>query len=482
MSRAEKVLMYGCGALALAIVGFAVFVGGALVLRNPDLAAGRLVRGGTARVAPALRDDLTADDATTEARADVPGRAQSRASGQAARGDVERPARNADRGSRALSAAESRRLDDAIATKEAPPALRALPLPATQSGLGDRSDLPALFEAANPGVVSIQIGMAAQFQADQAAGEGSGFLIDERHVVTNFHVAGQSETVGVVFFDGTTRTGRVVGGDAYSDLAVIEVDDVPDNVRSLPLLRDFDTLRVGESVVAIGNPFGLANTMTAGIISALGRLIPDTSSASRYGIPQAIQTDAPINPGNSGGPLLNMRGEVIGVNAQIRPASETAPVNAGVGFAIPASIVARVAPALIKDGRYRWPFLGVQGRGVTDDVVAANRYPEDTKGAYILQTICGGPSDGALEGDVPCNVDLSLRAAQAEGGGDLVIAVEGEPLSDFDDLLTYVATEASPGQTLELTVLRDGERVRVQVTPGERPQDAGVPRQQLQQP
>ncbi|MFN8422258.1 MAG: trypsin-like peptidase domain-containing protein [Anaerolineae bacterium] len=252
--------------------------------------------------------------------------------------------------------------------------------------------------------------------------------------------------------------------------------------RSLPLVRDFGTLKVGQGVAAIGNPFGLANTMTAGIISALGRLIPDTSEGSRYGIPQAIQTDAPINPGNSGGPLLNLRGEVIGVNAQIRPASATAPVNAGVGFAIPSSIVARVAPALIKDGRYTWPFLGVQGRGVTDDVLSANRYPAGTKGAYILQALCDGPSAGRLEGDVDCNVDLSTRPPQAQGGGDLVIAVNGEPLSDFDDLPTFVATQASPGQTLDMTVLRRGQRVSVPVTLGERPRDTGGLQRRSTQP
>ncbi len=476
MSRAEKSLLIGCGALALAIVGCTALVGGALVWRNPDLTAGGLLPGRADRPAETARERSAgedADDGGAAAGAAAPGRAAAEPTADDAAGRAAM-ARRARLGAEALSADAAARLDEALATREARPRYRGLPLPADLAGGG--ADLATLFEEVNPGVVSIQVGSQAQFQADQEAGEGSGFLIDDRHIVTNHHVAGTADTVGVVFFDGTVRTGRVLGSDAYSDLAVIAVDDMPGNVRSLPLLADFDSLKVGQSVVAIGNPFGLANTMTAGIISALGRLIPDTSQGSRYGIPQAIQTDAPINPGNSGGPLLNVRGEVVGVNAQIRTASPTSNVNAGIGFAIPASIVARVAPALIADGRYTWPFLGVQGRGVTDDIVAANRYPADTKGAYILQALCDGPSAGRLEGDVACDVDLSLRPPQAEGGGDLVIAVDGEPVSDFDDLLTYVATEGSPGETIDLTVLRDGQRLSVPVTLGERPADGGTVR------
>jgi len=308
--------------------------------------------------------------------------------------------------------------------------------------------------------------------------------------VTNDHVAEGATEVEVVFANGDRRAGTVVGTDAFSDLAVIRVDEMPAFARPLPLTTSFDALKVGQPVVAIGNPFGLNSTMTYGIISALGRVI---ESQTQFSIPQAIQTDAAINPGNSGGPLLDLRGQVIGVNAQISTTnfgSGGTPGNSGVGFAIPSAIVARVAPAIIRDGRYEWSYLGVHGtRVITLDMVEANGLA-DAHGAYILAVEESGPSAGKLEGatnaaqaaPLPQTDENGLQvlpvqpggASQTPVGGDVIVAVDGQPVGSFDDLLTYVALETAPGQSIELTVLRDGREIPVSITVGERPGAPGT--------
>jgi 2-alkenal reductase len=357
-----------------------------------------------------------------------------------------------------------------------------LPLPAAQ--LANGADLVKLYEQVNPGVVSVEVSVNVSnpFGGEdfEQQGSGSGFVYDDDTIVTNNHVAGDAKTVEIRFFDGERRTGTVVATDRFSDLAAIRVDDMPASARVLPLIDDFRELRVGQPVIAIGNPFGKANSMSYGIVSALGRTIPD--GVTRFAIPQTIQTDAAINPGNSGGPLLNLRGQVIGVNAQINTSNVRVvgpPGNSGVGFAIPASIVAKVIPGLLKDGKYGWSYLGITGAGeMSVDMARANNL-NGTRGALILQVPPGGPASGKLQGaDNVSQAELGGQRLdsltdQVPTGGDIVIAADGQPIASFDDLLTYVALETRPGQTVELTVLRDGQEVTVPVTVQERPADFG---------
>ncbi len=343
---------------------------------------------------------------------------------------------------------------------------------------GAPADLSQVYRAVNPGVVAIDIeqvvNLGSQGQG-RARGSGSGWIYDtEGHIVTNKHVAGDASSLEVVFSDGSRRRAQVVGTDGYSDLAVLKVEGLPEGASPLPVLEDLESLSVGQPVVAIGNPFGKANSMTAGIISALGRVIPamDPSQVqpggSNYSIPQTIQTDAAINPGNSGGPLLDLSGQVIGVNAQIETVNIQAggvPGNSGVGFAIPASVVNKVVPQLIEQGRARWSYLGIMGASeFTVDLAEANNLAEP-RGAYVSGVQADGPSAGILRGASNAN-DPN---AEAPVGGDVIIAIDGQPVEDFDDLLTYVALETVPGQEVRLTLLRDGQEQELSVTVGERP-------------
>ncbi len=242
---------------------------------------------------------------------------------------------------------------------------------------------------------------------------------------------------------------------------MVKVDGLPEGVQPLTL-GNMDELEVGQTVIAIGNPFGLEGTVTRGIISALGRTIP---ALSQFSIPQSIQTDAAINPGNSGGPLLNLRGEVIGVNAQIETGG-TSRSNSGVGFAIPVSIIERVVPALIEQGRYEWSWLGVRGNTVSPTLVHAMNLPVE-RGAYLGEITAGGPAEKAnLRGADELD---TVDGRQVSVGGDVVTAIDGQPVNTFDDLLYYIALETRPGQQVELTILRDGQSMPVNVTLEARP-------------
>jgi S1-C subfamily serine protease len=326
-------------------------------------------------------------------------------------------------------------------------------------------DLATLFAATNPGVVSISV---VRSTGDLEVGAaGSGWVFDDKHVVTNHHVVEGASEVSVTFADGTEVAAQVVATDDDTDLAVVAVAQMPPSARALPLVEDFDAIKVGEPVVAIGNPFGFNNTITAGIVSALGRIIPSglSDGAGTYSIPQTIQTDAAINPGNSGGPLLNMRGEVVGINAQIR--TEGVAVNSGVGFAIPAPVVRLVVPELIAHGGYTWPYLGVQGTSMTLAVAKANGL-DTTSGAYITAVVPGGPSDGVLIG-AGAIAPGAAGVRRIPTGGDVVVEADGKSIHSFEDLLSHVALETRPGDEVRLTVLRGGERREVTVKVGERP-------------
>jgi S1-C subfamily serine protease len=321
-------------------------------------------------------------------------------------------------------------------------------------------ELNTLFHRVNPAVVSIQVYGG---QGINPVSTGSGFIIDELgHVVTNRHVVAAGTMSTVVFNNGVEVRAELIGMDADSDLAVLRVESHPEGVEPL-LLGDSDTVVVGESVMAIGNPFGLAGTMTMGVISAVGRDIP--TGVTPFTIPQAIQTDAAINPGNSGGPLLNMRGEVIGVNAQIAT-SGVGIGNVGVGFAIPSNTVRRVVPVLIETGTYQWSWLGVSGSGVNLAVQLANNLPTQN-GAYVDSVTGGSPADRAgLRG--------STSATQVQGfgsvrtGGDVIIAADGEPIISFSDLLVAI-TSHMPGEIMQLTILRNGAEMQIDVEMGARP-------------
>jgi|JI10StandDraft_1071094.scaffolds.fasta_scaffold187796_3 serine protease Do len=293
---------------------------------------------------------------------------------------------------------------------------------------------------------------------------GSGFVWNTAgYIVTNYHVVEGAEQVQVTFSDGTTTVAELVAVDDDTDLAVIRID--PTGYTLTPVrIGAMEDVFVGMRVAAIGNPFGLAGTLTSGIVSALGRSIP---SLDRYQIPSAIQTDAPINPGNSGGPLLNEQGEVIGVNAQIR--SETR-ANSGVGFAIPISVVGRVVPALIETGEYRHAFLGISGD--TFNPICADEMGLDPtlRGALVVRTENRGPAAQAgLRGMTRDAATKYPDLCPGATGGDLITAVEGEPVGSFDDLLVYLQRFTSPGDTIRLNILRDGQEGMVELTLGARP-------------
>ena len=254
---------------------------------------------------------------------------------------------------------------------------------------GDESleeSLIQVYQQTNPAVVYIIV---------SANSSGSGFVYsDEGYIVTNSHVVEGTRSFEVVFANGERRRAELVGADADSDLAVIQVDELPDGVEALPLAEP-DNLQIGQFVVAIGNPFGEQGSMSMGIVSGLGRSLPsqrERLSGSTYSLPQVIQTDAPINPGNSGGPLLNLEGEVVGVNAAI---ASTTGTNSGVGFSIPVAAVRQVVPMLIENGAYEYPYMGVTfDAEISLDELAAFDLPR-TDGAYVVNVTRGGPADNA---------------------------------------------------------------------------------------
>ena len=314
-----------------------------------------------------------------------------------------------------------------------------------------------LYRRANPAVVNVTTYMnEAGFDSPGTGiGQGSGFLYDNQgRIVTNNHVVENATRVEVTFSDGTTQEARILGIDPDSDLALLEVDTIPAEIQPLAL-GDSNALQVGQTVAAIGNPFGLDGTLTVGVVSALGRVVP--SGLSQYSIPQVVQTDAPINPGNSGGPLLDMQGKVIGVNTQILTGDGTR-ANAGVGFAVPANIILKVAPAIIKIGAYTWPWLGVRGGTVSTMIAKANDLGE-LRGAYIAEVLPNGPAVKAgLRG---ANSEVELDGLAVPVGGDVVKAVDGQAIVSFDDLLEYIALRSEVGQNLTLTIMRYGREQTV---------------------
>jgi 2-alkenal reductase len=323
--------------------------------------------------------------------------------------------------------------------------------------------LVTLYESVGPGTVAII--------TDQ--GQGSGFVYDgQGNIVTNYHVIDGAKTIEIRFTSGYMAYGTVIGTDLDSDLAIIKVDAPASELHPLPL-GDSSALKVGQTVVAIGNPFGLNSTMTVGIVSALGRTLDSvhaTPDGSLFTAGDIIQTDAAINPGNSGGPLFNINGEVIGINRAIRTNSATAsgePVNSGIGFAVSINIVKRVAPSLIATGKYDYPFLGISSlpnEAMDLPVIDALGLKSYT-GAYVTNVSAGGPAEkaGIIAGSTPTNISGLL------GGGDLIVAIDGRTIHTFDDMLSYLITNKGPGDSVVLQVLRGSDKVDVPIVLGKRP-------------
>ena len=314
-----------------------------------------------------------------------------------------------------------------------------------------QKSLVTLYQQVNPSVVYILV---------PPLGSGSGFVYnDEGYIVTNNHVVDGGSSFEVVFADGSRMTAELIGADVDSDLAVIKVDQLPDGAAALPL-AEADNLQVGQFVAAIGNPFGEQGSMSLGIVSGLGRSLPSQRAlggGSSYTLPEVIQTDAPINPGNSGGPLLNLDGEVVGINSAIATTTGT---SSGVGFSIPVAAVHRVVPSLIEDGSYEYSYLGAgfDSEVSLDDLEIYGL--TQTEGAYVLNVEPDSPAAGA---------GLMAANPNTGQGGDLIVAIDGQSIQDFADLNAYLVFNTTVGDTIDMTVLRDGTKITVPLVLGERP-------------
>lgn len=287
--------------------------------------------------------------------------------------------------------------------------------------------------------------------------QGSGFIYSEDgYIVTNDHVVDEAEEVQVRFPEDETVDAEVVGTDVYSDLAVLKVDKT--GLKPLQL-GDIDEVEVGHQAIAIGNPFGLPGTMTAGIVSQKGRTLPVEGG---FSIPNVIQTDAAVNPGNSGGPLINSQGEVIGVNTAIETQTGT---FSGVGFAVPVNAVKRNVPDIIGEGDVRHPWIGVSGLDV-DSTIANRMDLENATGFLVLNVTEGGPADEA--GIRAGNQTESIGGSEINLGGDVIIAINGQRVGGINDILTYLSSEAEVGENITITVIRNGERQEIPLTLGAR--------------
>jgi serine protease Do len=295
------------------------------------------------------------------------------------------------------------------------------------------------------------------------SGAGSGFIWqNDGYIVTNHHVVADADLVRIVFHDGLSVPATVIGIDPDSDLAVLYADFDVTKYNAVTL-GNSDTVIVGELVAAIGNPFGQNFTLTSGIVSAVGRSI---RGASNYSIPEAIQTDAAINPGNSGGPLLNRKGEVIGINSQIITTSES---NAGIAFAVPVNIAKKVIPALIIDGFYEYAWLGISGLTLTSEISEYNNLALDIRGALITEVVPASPADiGGIKGS---DSSIDVDGIPLPVGGDIVVNINGSSILSIDDLVSYLVNYGIPDKIITFTVLRNGEYIDIEVKLGTRPQN-----------
>jgi S1-C subfamily serine protease len=308
--------------------------------------------------------------------------------------------------------------------------------------------LPAIFDAVKDSVVLIETDV----------GQGSGFVYSKGgYIITNNHVVEDATTIRVTFISGNMSRASIVGRDPYSDIAVVQVTDVSTDELHPIYLGNSSALVVGEPVVAIGNPFGLSQTITSGIVSQVRR---ELAATGNFRIVDVIQLDAAINPGNSGGPLVNMHGEAVGVNTAIVEGAE------GLGFAIPSDTVRRELPELIATGSYKHPWLGISGLSLDVDI-AEEMSLNVTQGVLIADVAAGGPA--AMAGLQGGTYVKTINGAQVALGGDVIIGINNIAVRDFNELVIYMERETTPGQTVELTILRSDQKLVRPLTLGVRP-------------
>lgn len=333
------------------------------------------------------------------------------------------------------------------------------------------------------------------------SGLGSGFVYDkDGHIITNYHVvslpastvpSANDENITVTFSDGVSYDAKLIGSDPFSDIAVLQVQNIssPLNLQPLPLANSLD-LKIGQPVAAIGNPFGLSGSMTEGIVSGLGRLIPSSENVplpneepsplippspdqhlmppsreqtGSFSIPDIIQTDAPINPGNSGGPLLNLKGEVVGMNTAIFSSTGE---FAGIGFAIPSNTIVKVVPSLISSGSYAHPWIGIAGTDITPDIAHALGLKE-ARGFLVTDVTASSPADkSGIKGGYKIS---SINGRQIPLGGDVILAIDNKTIRKIDDILTYLEREKKVGDAVDLTIFRDGKQQEINLTLAARP-------------
>ena len=316
--------------------------------------------------------------------------------------------------------------------------------------------LVEIFEKAEPGVVRVNV----QKTEDNGGGIGSGFVFDKKgHIITNAHVIKDATKVVVTFLDGRSYNAEIIGIDEYTDIAVIKVNADLASLEPVSL-GDSSNLKVGEPIAAIGNPFGLSGSMTSGIVSQVGRLLP---TDNQYSIPDVIQTDAAINPGNSGGPLLNMMGGVIGINTAIQ---STTGSNTGVGFAIPSQTVAKIVPTLIEEGEYKHPWIGISGRDIDPDMAKVMEL-KDAVGFLIITVIEDSPASKA--GLIGSEKTISVEGVDYPVGGDIILAVDGIDVRKIDDILIHLQRAKAIGDKMVLEVLRDNRTTNITIILQERP-------------
>jgi len=376
-----------------------------------------------------------------------------------------------------LGRQEATALSQALATNGSLPQAEVLATTNTVSEQGAafalEAQLISVYKASSPSVVTIttRTSVRSRFMGavpQEREGTGSGFVYDRAgHIVTNFHVVEGAQRLMVTFTSGKTYEATVVGTDPANDLAVIHVDAGTDLPAPLPL-ADSDLLEVGQFVIAIGNPFGLGQALTTGVVSAVGRVI-ESPQDNRF-IGQAIQTDAAINPGNSGGPMLDLNGRVVGVNSQIISPSGA---SVGVGFAVPSNTVQRVVPELIAKGSYAHPWLGLQLLSLTPDSAqmlrnAGMTLPVD-QGLLVAEVVAGSPA--ATAGVKGATRFVREGSTRIPIDGDVLTAINGQPLHGFADLTVYLENKTTVGDRVELTIVRDGQELKVTVTLGELPQE-----------
>lgn len=331
--------------------------------------------------------------------------------------------------------------------------------------------LPDLFTKVEKSVVQV----TEQDNSNELGSRlGSGFVYDkDGHVITNYHVvvpgSNNNDELQVSFLDGNVYSAELVGFDQFADLAVIKVKNITsDKLTPLPLANSTN-LRIGETVVAIGNPFGLSGSMTVGIVSGLGRLLPSNENGenlgttSSFSIPNIIQTDAAINPGNSGGPLIDTQGRAIGINTAIF--SNTG-VYSGVGFAIPSNTISKVAQSLIQTGSYRHPYIGIIGLSLTPDLAKQIGLTQ-TKGFLVTSITKGSPAEKA---DLRTGTTTkTLNGRDFDVGGDIILKIDNRDVTKIDDILAYLESQKHVGDKIHLTILRDNTIRELDLVLGEKP-------------